>query len=77
MYLKLEEIFKREDINDYDKNRAIKAVTGMRYDFIDRMKQTDREKKYYLLFRKHYLLERLSLQIVLRLTGLHLDLFQT
>ncbi len=45
MYLKLEEIFKREDINDYDKeNRAIKAVTGMRYDFIDRMKQTDREE---------------------------------
>ena len=48
MYLKLEDIFKREDINDYDKeNRAIKAVTGMRYDLIDRMKQKDREERFF------------------------------
>lgn len=45
MYLKLESIFNREDLSEYEiENRAIKAVTGMRYNLIEKIKQSDREE---------------------------------
>jgi len=45
MYLKLEAIFKRTDLGEYEiENRAIKAVTGMRYNLIEKIKISDREE---------------------------------
>lgn len=43
MYLKLDKLFKREDLDEYSiENRAIKIVTGLKYNHIEMMKQKDR-----------------------------------